>query len=97
MKRYVLAPAAQDDLVAIRDYYLKTAGHRVARYVLSELVSGFRAISKNPGIGHTREDLTERPVKFWPVFSYLIVYTPKKELIEIVRVLHGALEIPRLL
>ncbi len=27
-------------------------------------------LAENPGIGHTREDLTDRPVRFWKVFSY---------------------------
>jgi toxin ParE1/3/4 len=97
MKGYILASAAQRDIAAIRDYYLKKAGYRVAKYILNELLSGFRTISKNPGIGHVREDLTEEPVKFWPVFSYLIVYDPEKRPVEIVRVLHGALDIPSLL
>ena len=34
MSRYILAPAAQEDLVAIRDYYLKEAGYRIARQML---------------------------------------------------------------
>jgi hypothetical protein len=28
--------------------------------------------------GHYREDLTDPPLKFWTVFSYLIVYDPAK-------------------
>jgi plasmid stabilization system protein ParE len=31
MSRYVLMPAAQEDLAAIRDYYQQEAGPRVAR------------------------------------------------------------------
>ena len=34
-------------------------------------------LGSQPGIGHLREDLTRRPVKFWPVYSYLIVYDPE--------------------
>jgi hypothetical protein len=36
MSRYFLAPAAQEDLVAIRDYYLGKGGHRVALQMLVE-------------------------------------------------------------
>ena len=97
MKLYVLSPEAQRDLDGVKDYLLKTASVRVARYVNRELRQGMRFLAENPGAGHSREDLTEEPVKFWSVFSYLIVYDPKKRPIEIVRVLHGALDIPSLL
>lgn len=43
-----------------------------------------------PGKGHTREDITDLPVRFWAVDSYLIVYDPGKRGIEILRVLRGA-------
>jgi plasmid stabilization system protein ParE len=43
-----------------------------------------------PGMGHTRTDLTERPVLFWSVHDLLVAYRPDTRPIEIVRVLHGA-------
>jgi hypothetical protein len=43
-----------------------------------------------PEMGHTREDLTERPVKFWSVFSYLVVYDPASRPLTVLAVLHGA-------
>ena len=42
-----------------------------------------------PGAGHSRENLTDEPVKFWPVFSYLIIYDPATQPIGVARVLHG--------
>jgi antitoxin ParD1/3/4/toxin ParE1/3/4 len=36
-------------------------------------------------------------VKFWPLHSYLIVYDPAKRPVWIVRVLHGARDVRRLL
>ena len=97
MKLYVLSPEAERDLDRVKDYLLQTASVRVARYVLRELRAGMRFLGQNPGAGHVREDLTDDAVKFWPVFSYLIVYDPEKRPVEIVRVLHGALDIPNLL
>ncbi|WP_256448903.1 MULTISPECIES: hypothetical protein [Methylosinus] len=32
-------------------------------------------------------------VKFWPVFSYLIVYEPSMRPIGIVRIIHGAQDV----
>ena len=68
-KAYILSPEAQRDIHAIRAYYLDEAGAKVARYVLREIGAGFRMLASNPGVGHIRDDLTDEPVKFWPVFS----------------------------
>jgi toxin ParE1/3/4 len=51
----------------------------------------------NPGIGHTRDDLTDRALKFWSVYSYLVVYDPESRPLTIVAVLHGARDIGELL
>jgi plasmid stabilization system protein ParE len=54
-------------------------------------------LAEMPEIGHTREDLTQRPVKFWSVFSYLLVYDPESKPLTIIAVLHGARDVERLL
>ena len=90
MKRYVLTAQAQEDLKQIRDYVLQEGGFRVARYVVTSMVGGFRAIARTPGQGHRREDLTPRPeLRFWSVFSYLIVYRTDKKPLVIVAIVHG--------
>jgi len=71
---YVLSPEAQQDVADIRTHYLDEGGARVARYVLAELTRGFRFLAETPGAGHIRADLTGEPMRFWPVFSFLIVY-----------------------
>ena len=48
-------------------------------------------------IGHTRTDLSSQSVSFWPVGAYYIVYRPQQHPIEIVRILHGARDIPSIL
>ena len=39
-----------------------------------------------PGIGHSREDLTDKPVKFSTVFLYLLIYDPASDPLEIMAV-----------
>ncbi len=97
MKRYVLSPEAIEDIQTIKNFLQEDAGVRVARYVLNELQRGMRLLAARPGAGHTRDDLTDHPVRFWPVFSYLIVYRPEKQPLEIVRVLHGSRDVRVLL
>jgi antitoxin ParD1/3/4/toxin ParE1/3/4 len=54
-------------------------------------------LGREPGAGHVREDLTSTPVKFWPVYSYLIVYDPETRPIQIIRVLHGMRDVEEIL
>jgi plasmid stabilization system protein ParE len=42
-----------------------------------------------PEMGHTRQDLIDRPLKFWNVYSYLIVYDPATSPLAVVAILHG--------
>ena len=57
----------------------------------------FELLAENPGIGHTREDLTTRPMKFWSVFSYLVIYDPESSPLQIITVVHSARDITSLL
>lgn len=94
MSRYTLAPAAQADLVAIQDYYLKEAGYKIARQMLVEFIGAFRAIANTPGIGHKREDLAgDRPVLFWPMRDYLIIYRFATKPVEIVTIARASRDI----
>jgi toxin ParE1/3/4 len=97
MKAFILSPEAERDLDAIKAYLLKEAGVRMTRRIIRELRAGIRFIGKNPEAGHAREDLTGEPVKFWPVFSYLIVYSQGKKPVEIARILHGKRDVEEIL
>ena len=88
--RFTLSPEAEFDLDDIRDWVVSEAGPRVALYVMRSLLKAIRLLARHPELGHTRTNLTDLPLKFWPVFSYLIVYDPARRPIEIVRVVHGA-------
>jgi plasmid stabilization system protein ParE len=96
MTVFILSPEAEQDLEVIKSYLVERSGARVARYVLRELRSGIQLLAKNLAAGHAREELTSEAVKFWAVFSYLIVYDPAKHPIEVVRVLHGRRNIERI-
>ena len=98
MSHYILSVPAQEDLSGIFDHYFEQAGHRVSRKILSELVGAFRAIARNPGIGHERHDLAgDRSLLFWPVGSYLILYRTLGGSVEIVMIVHGSRDIPTLI
>lgn len=95
MSRARLTSAAREDLTEIIDI-IRVDSPTAARRVLDELRSAVQRLSRFPKIGHLREDLTSEPLRFWPVYSYLIVYR-LTEPVEIVRILHGARDVARLL
>jgi len=96
MKRFRLSPEAAHD---VREIWVRIAEDSVkaARRVRLQIFDACQRIAENPGIGHRREDLTDKPVLFWPAGSYLIIYNPARKPVEIVRVLHGARDVPSLL
>jgi toxin ParE1/3/4 len=87
-----LSPEAQTDLDDIGRYLPRNSGAASARYVLGEIRKALRILAENPGIGHSLKDLTDEPVKFWAVFSYLIVYDPSMRPIGVARVIHGYMD-----
>jgi plasmid stabilization system protein ParE len=42
-----------------------------------------RKLAEYPGMGHLREDLADEPLRFWPLYSYLIIYRAAARPIEI--------------
>ncbi|HVC62235.1 MAG TPA: type II toxin-antitoxin system RelE/ParE family toxin [Acetobacteraceae bacterium] len=70
---------------------------RCARRVLGEITSAFQFLAANPGIGHLRTDLTGEKLKFWRVFSYLIIYDHLTSPIGIARVLRASRDVAMIL
>jgi antitoxin ParD1/3/4/toxin ParE1/3/4 len=89
VKTFLLTKPAERDPDQIKAFLVQRAGARVARRVMEDIRSALGLLSKEPGVGHRREDLTSRPLRFWPVYSYLIVYDPETTPVQILRVLHG--------
>jgi antitoxin ParD1/3/4/toxin ParE1/3/4 len=56
-----------------------------------------RKLAERPGMGHLREDLADEPVRFWPVYSYLVIYRADARPLQIVRVLHASRDVRTLL
>jgi antitoxin ParD1/3/4/toxin ParE1/3/4 len=96
-RRYVLSPEAALDLVHIWRYVNKKAGRETADRVESVVRDKIVLIAVTPAIGHWRKDLTDEPVKFFPVYSYLIVYLPESRPLQVVAIFHGNRAVERLL
>ncbi|MFW6012291.1 MAG: type II toxin-antitoxin system RelE/ParE family toxin [bacterium] len=96
MARFILSPEAAEDLREIVDF-IAQENPSAARRFLGKLRNEMERIAASPGIGHLREDLTARQVRFWPVGRYLIVYRSEDGPPEIARVLHGARDVAAVL
>lgn len=55
-----------------------------------------RRLAEMPEIGHVRDDLADETLRVWPLYSYLIVYRPKTDPLQIIRVVSGYRDISRL-
>jgi plasmid stabilization system protein ParE len=90
MKGYELSPEARDDLQEIW-VYIASDNPSAADKLEEDIYAACELLSKNPHVGHKRPDLTDEPVRFWPIRGqYLVIYLPDTEPLKIVRILHGA-------
>ena len=93
---YRLTPSAQRDVELITDFIAEDNIDAALR-VPDTLEEAFRHLAEMPAMGHTREDLTDRPLKFWSVYSYLVAYDPASSPLTVIAVLHGARDVEKLL
>ena len=96
-RRYILAPEAALDFVQIWRYIKSNADIEMADRFESVVREKFLYLAKFPGGGHWRKDLTTERVKFLPIYSYLIVYRPETNPLQIVAILHGRRDLEQLL
>ena len=75
MAAFRLTPSAEEHVGDIVEF-IATDNEDAAIRVRHALYSAFGLLSSQPGIRHAREDLPDRPLKFWSVYSYLVVYDP---------------------
>jgi antitoxin ParD1/3/4/toxin ParE1/3/4 len=54
-------------------------------------------LAGNPQLGHKRDDLTRKAVRFWSVYAYLVIYDPRIQPLHILRVLSGYRDIGTIL
>jgi toxin ParE1/3/4 len=86
---------AEEDLI---DIWLYIADDDVgaADRVLDHIAETFVLLRDQPGLGPERPDIAP-DLRYFPVQSYLILYRQIMNGIEVVRVVHGARDLPRLM
>jgi len=97
MSDYDLSPRAREEIREIWDFIARDNEDSADRWIM-RLLGSFDLLARNPRIGHTRRDITDHELLFWPVENYLIVYRPIADgNIEIVAVTQGSRDIPTFL
>jgi len=96
MSSFVLSPRARRDLDGIWEHIAADNLDAADRW-LTEAEKALHLLSEWPNIGHTRKDLTDKRVLFWPIGRYLIIYRGDRRPIQVVRVLSAYRDVPRLL
>lgn len=96
MRSFVLSAEAFQDIDEIWEFI---AGDNpdAADRMRDQLFEAFRKLARRPLMGRFRPELTSRQVRFWPVNPYLVIYDARVQPIEVVRVVHGARDLGRLL
>ena len=96
MAKFVLVPEARADLLSILEYIALDSVDS-ALTVHERFTEVFNLLGENPNLGHYRDDLTSKPVRFFPVYSYLVIYLADTHPVQIVRVLGGAQDVETIL
>ena len=97
MKAFRLSPDGRGDIESLW-LYIARDNPKAATRVTTVIRDACRHLAEFPNAGHKREDLTTRTdVLFWPIYSFLIVYRPTTQPLQIVRVLHGNRDVSEIL
>jgi antitoxin ParD1/3/4/toxin ParE1/3/4 len=85
---YSLSAEALDDLWEIWQR-IASDSMDLANRIDDEFHDLFVCLAQQPGQGHSRPDLTDQAVLFFPLYSFLVVYRADISPIRIVAVLRG--------
>lgn len=78
------------DLRQIVAYVRREHGPERAIRLRAEVIRAAANLARHPYSGHERPDLTVKAVRFWPVFSYLLIYEPGSLPLTVLHLVHGS-------
>ena len=99
MRKYQFTPQAAGDLLNIWDFIAQD-NPQAADRLEAAVFHACDLLADSPLAGRMRKDVTSLPLRFWvvhPYKNYLIVYDPARKPLQIIRILHGARDLPSVL
>ena len=91
MNKLEISPLAYQDLEAIWDF-VAARDEVAARRLVQSITDKFKFLLSFPETGRLRHELLLE-LRGFPVGRYVIFYQPTKDGIEVLRVLHGSMDI----
>jgi plasmid stabilization system protein ParE len=88
MSGYTLHSEAFDDIDEIRAFIAEDDPDAADR-VVTAIFDRICALVQLPHQGYRRPNLTSRPLRFVPVYEYVIAYAPDKSPLRVLAVFHG--------
>jgi toxin ParE1/3/4 len=88
------SPSARRDLEELSEYISRDKPVAALAFV-EKLELQCRSLATNPEMGFSRDELAAN-LRVWPVGNWLIFYRPAGSDIEVVRIVHGARDLPHL-
>jgi plasmid stabilization system protein ParE len=85
---FILHPEAARDIAEIWEY-IGGDSPQAARNVRESILEAIRSLVPFPHQGHSRVDLTSRPLRFIRVRDYVIAYAPYEKPLWVIAVMHG--------
>ena len=99
MSKYQFTPQAVSDLLEIWTFIAQDNPEAADR-VEEAVFKACDLLADSPLAGSVRKDMTPLPLRFWvvhPYSKYLVVYDPEKKPLQLIRILHGARNLPSIL
>ena len=99
MSGYALTSLAKADIFDIWSYIAED-NEDAANHVEQAIYDACGFLADGPLRGHSRPDLTTRPLRFWTVTrypNYTVVYRPETMPLQVIAVLHGKRNIQHIL
>lgn len=99
MSGYQFTPLASEDLCEIWSFIAQDNPNAADR-VEAAIFRACDLVADAPLAGQIRRDLTSLPLRFWvvqPYSNYLIVYDPRTNPLQVIRIIHGARNLPSIL
>jgi len=85
---FELHPGAAQDITEIWRFIADDNASAATRF-REEILETIRKLAAFPYQGHTRRDLTSRPLRFQTIGDYLIAYAPDEKPLLVIAVIHG--------
>ena len=94
---YAVTQTAEEELRAILKFIAEKDGIDRALHVHDKFLEIFEAVAASPNAGFRRPNLTGDSLRWRRLFRFLVIYDPESSPVTILRILHGARDLERLL